>query len=190
MHKRRLSLLIMLLVAAVGSLAVLHWPTPWRRAMARVEALQGTYVEQMDEKGGVPHPINVLMLTLRPVTEEDLMALRDLRPLHRVLLDGSPVTDAGLAYLGELPELEMLSLMDTQVTDAGLAHLAGLQRLEILILRRTRVTDAGLAQLGKLPALALLNVSESPVTDRGVSELRRLRPEVRVDFGVSRFAAD
>ncbi|MDB5311019.1 MAG: hypothetical protein JWO38_5221 [Gemmataceae bacterium] len=172
MKTRRLTTLLLTLAAAVTALAVTYWPTPRRKALARVEALDGTYCEQTDEEDG-PHRVNVLMLTLRPVTGPDLAALRDLRPLHRLLLDGSPVTDDGVAYLGELEELEVLNLTGSKVTDAGLVHLQGLKNLKQLSLRRTRVTDAGLVHLRRLTGLKLLNLSETGVTGRGVEQVRR-----------------
>jgi hypothetical protein len=175
MKSLRLVLLLIILAGAVGYVAAEYWPTARRRALARVEALHGTFAEQLDEEDG-PHRVNIVMLLTRPVAEEDLAALRDLRPLHRVLLDGSPVTDTGLAHLGELPELEFLSLGGTGVTDDGLASLRGLKRLKVLILCRTRVTDAGLVHLRELTGLKALSVADTRVTERGIAELRRTLP--------------
>jgi hypothetical protein len=185
MRRRQLVVVFLLAAVALGAVAIAYWPTPRRQALARVEALKGTYVEQPNEPGG-SRRLNILMLTLRPVTEQDLAAVRDIRPLHRILLDGSPVTDAGLVPLGELRELEFLSLIGTQVTDAGLMHLRGLKSLKHLCLRRTGVTDAGLVHLRELTALTSLDVAETGVTDRGVEELHRALPDLKVYLHIAK----
>jgi hypothetical protein len=178
MNRRQLIVLVLILATAGVVAAVMYWPTPRRAALARVHALQGTLVEQWDSEAE-PHLVNVLMLTNRPVMEEDLAALRDLRPLHRLLLDGSPVTDAGLAHLGQIHELELLNLSGSKVTDAGLVHLAGLKKLKMLSLRRTRLTNDGLAHLRGLTDLQSLNLIETAVTERGAAELKRALPKLR-----------
>ena len=179
MKKRRLIVLLILLGVAAGALAVTYWPTARRRAMARVEALNGTYTEEVDEDGGA-HQVNGVTLVIRPVTTQDLAALRDIRPLHRLLLDGSPIHDADLAILGEIQELELLTLTNTPVTDAGLPHLRNLKNLKNLSLRRTQVTDAGLVHLRELTRLQFLNIAETRVTDAGAEELQRALPNTQI----------
>jgi hypothetical protein len=178
MRNRRLLLLLVFLSALLAAGAVEYWPTPRRMAMSRIKALDGTYVEQTDIDGG-PHQIFTVMLTLRPVSEEDLAVLKHLRPIHRLLLDGSPVTDAGLVHISELAELELLNLTGSQVTDDGLAALAQLKNLKMLSLGRTKVTDAGLVHLHALTRLQTLNLYGTAVTDRGAEELQRALPSLR-----------
>jgi hypothetical protein len=171
--------MLFLLVLVVGGLTALYWPTPRRRAMERVEALGGTVVVQTDEEGGV-HSSRIVMLSHRPVSLEDLAALHDLRPVHRVILDGSPVTDEGLACLARLEELELLSLSKAPITDAGLTHLSHLSHLRSLSLGKTPVTDAGLIHLRPLTSLVYLSVESTRVTDRGVQELCAAIPGLKV----------
>jgi hypothetical protein len=181
MRKRRLLWLLLLLGVALGTAGFTYWPTPRRQALARIQALHGTYLEQIDPDGG-ERWVNVVVLMLRPVTEQDLAALRDLRPLHRLILDGSPVTDAGLASLGDLPELELLTLSGTKVTDAGLTHLGELKRLKRLVLAGTGVTDKGLVHFRQLTGLRDLNLVETRVTERGAQELQQVLPNLQISL--------
>jgi hypothetical protein len=174
-NRKRLAILSCLLMTAIASAAVVYWPTPRRNALARVEALDGTYREQMDEEDG-HRKIHCLILASRPIAESDLIALRELRPIHRLMLDGCPLKDAWLAHLAELEELELLTLTGCPVTDAGLIHLKALKNLKNLSLRNTSVTDAGLVHLQSLTSLTFLNVSYSRVTEHGTEELRRTLP--------------
>jgi len=174
---RRSIALVLLLVPVLVFAGIRYWPTPRRAALARIEALDGTFVEQEDPDDG-PHRVSIVLLTARPITEEDLAVLKGLRPLHRLLLDGSPVTDAGLVHIGRIEELELLNLTGSLVTDDGMVHLRGLRNLKMLSLRGTRVTDAGLVHLRELTRLKSLNVADTEVSDEAADELRRALPKL------------
>jgi hypothetical protein len=175
---KRLVVLCCLLAIAIISAAVVFWPTPRRVALGRIEALDGTYKEQMDSEG-TPRKLNCVVLASRPVTEPDLIALSDLRPLHRLLLDGCPLQDSWLVHLGMLDELEMLSLTGCPITDAGLVHLKGLKNLKSLSVRNTKVSDAGLIPIQQLTSLTFFNVAYSRVTERGVEDLKHALPGLK-----------
>lgn len=181
--KFRLAILLAVLTALVAVAAVKYWPTPRRMSLERLDALDGTYVEQTDPEDGPRQVFSVVLTMRKQLTTDDLVILKDLRPLHRLLLDGSPVTDDGLAQIGQLRELELLNLTGCPVTDAGLVHLEGLGNLKMLSLRGTKVTDAGLVHLRGLTHLKTLNLLETTVSDQGVAELRRALPNLgRIDL--------
>ncbi len=140
MSKRKIVSLMTFLLVATAVAAVEYWPSARRRALARIESLDGRYLQQPGS-GGIR---NTVVLAFRPVTEDDLAALTALRPLHALFLPGSAVNDADLKSIGALTDLEELDLSATPVTDKGLTHLAPLQHLQTLFLRKTGITDAGL----------------------------------------------
>jgi hypothetical protein len=177
-NRKRLAVLCCLLTIAVVTAAVVFWPTPRRRALARVEALDGTFEKQVDEEAG-SRKVYSLILASRPLTELDLIALGDLRPIHRLMLDGCPLKYDWLAHIAALEELELLTLTGCPITDAGLVHLKGLKHLKNLSLRNTPVTDAGLVHLQQLTGLLFLNVAYSRVTERGVEEFKRTLPDLK-----------
>jgi hypothetical protein len=179
MQKRKGLLVLGCLIAvAIVSVAIVFWPTPRRKAMARIEALDGIFETQIDEEGG-RHKINCLILASRPVAEPDLIALNDFRPIHRLMLDGCRLDDAWLAHIGTLEELELLSLTGCKLTDGALAHLKALKHLKNLSLRNTPVTDACLAHLHQLTALTFLNVAYTQVTEHGIEELKHSLPGLK-----------
>ena len=171
--------ILLALVVAVGASVVLFWPTPRRRALARVEDLEGNFYEQPDETG---RTISIVLLTNRPVTDDDLVVLQGIRPLHRLLLDGTRVTDAGMAHLEGFEGLEWVSCCTTAVTDEGMGHLKRVPGLRALHLGGTRVSDKGIASLHGLPNLEVANVRHSRVTPSGVDEWRRTTPSLKSVF--------
>jgi hypothetical protein len=176
-------LAVSVLALAVGAgVAVLFWPTPHRRAVARVEALDGVYLEERNSDGST---VVIVGLNSRPVADADLITFHDIRPLHRLILDGSTVTDAGLAHLEGIEGLEDVRFCGTRVTDAGLAHLARIPTLRAVHVVNTRVSDAGLKHLAGLPRLEFVNAIATRVTAAGEAELRRTTPGVKtVLFGI------
>lgn len=181
MKKLRLVILFATLVSLTAVAAARYWPSARHQALARIDALDGRYLEQ-NEADGTPQ--NIVVLAYRPVTTQDLVGLGALRPLHRLFLCGSPVGDTDLAPVGQLEELQYLDLRGTRVTDAGLAHLQGLAHLKILLLANTHVTDAGLAQVRGLRSLKIVTIFGSRVTDAGVTALRQSRPDMSVQWHV------
>jgi hypothetical protein len=167
---------MLIAVAFAGVLAaVLFWPTPRRSALARVEELNGVYHE---DPAGDGRTLAIVGFISQPVTDADLVILKDIRPLHRVLLDGTKITNSGLVHLEGIEELEFVSVCGTAVTDDGLVHLARIPTLKEVFLRKTRVTDAGLEHLLGLPRLSMVDVTYSLVTQAGASQFRRKTPGV------------
>jgi hypothetical protein len=179
LKQRRLAVLLLVLTALCGVAAAMYWPTPRRQALARLQSLDGYYIEEDVDEGNGPRRVVSISLVQRDVTDEDLPSLRDIRPLHRLLLNGCPITDAGLAHLADFEDLEMVNLTKTHVSDAGLAYLGRLPNLQILILRGTKVTDAGLAHLRGLKRLEVLNVTGTQVTNRALRQLRDASPALK-----------
>jgi hypothetical protein len=68
------------------------------------------------------------------LTDEGLLAIRDLEFLEVLNIFGDPVTDAGLANLGTLPALKRLYAWQTGITPNAVDSLRGvLPRLEVIL---------------------------------------------------------
>jgi serine/threonine protein kinase/Leucine-rich repeat (LRR) protein len=117
----------------------------------------------------------------KPVTDEELKHLKELKGLAYLNLNGTKVTDAGLEHLKELKALTYLSLGHTAVTGTGLTHLKELKGLRDLSLSGTAVTDAGLEHLKELKALTYLYLYNTPVTDIGLAHLKELKGLTHLD---------
>jgi hypothetical protein len=113
-----------------------------------------------------------LNLRGQPVTDAQLVYLKDLTGLTQLHLEKTKVTDKGLVSLKGLVNLEYLNLYGTEVTDAGLAQLEGLKKLKHLYLWQTKVTDAGAAKLKKAVAGVDINrgLDEKPKTETKVAD--------------------
>jgi hypothetical protein len=119
-----------------------------------------------------------------------------LKRLTSLNLGGAPITDEGVKELVG-PETCLKSLVDlnlggTVVTDKCLKELAspdcGLKALTQLYVLVTSVTDAGLQELARpdsgLKGLTLLDVRNTSVTGAGVAALKKVRPGLRVKWGM------
>jgi hypothetical protein len=115
-----------------------------------------------------------------------LTALMTLRKLRSLSLDRAPVTDADLVHLKDLTDLEHLDLSHTQVTDHGLAQLQVLAHLRALRLNRTEVTDAGLQHLQRLHSLEELSLAESKISDQGLEHLEAVSSLRSLDLSGTR----
>jgi hypothetical protein len=185
---RRRQLVSVTLIVTIGAVcgAVACWRSPRRDALARLAALDGTYMEQRDEAVNANRDLVIIVLSHRQVSEEDLAALRGIRPMHRLFLDSTNVRDDWLAHVAAIEELEWLSICDTQISDEGLVHLRGHPNLRALHMRNSGVGDAGLVPLHGLPKLELINVQQSRVTARGVKELKNKTPSLQQVYRVMR----
>jgi hypothetical protein len=113
-----------------------------------------------------------------PVTDQDLLALRNMAHLQTLNLGYSEISDRGLENLENLAELKDLNLEECDITNAGLKHLRRLQNLERLDLSRTSVDDKGLEHLRNLKTLKELVVEGTEVTEKGMKALRRYLPRL------------
>jgi hypothetical protein len=132
--------------------------------------------------GLAPHAeqVRVLVLTDRPVTDDDLRRLPVLPRLRRLDLTGTPITDAALPVAVErAPALHELDLSATRVTDAGLAGLAAAAELQELALVDTSISDAGLAAIARLRSLVIVNLRRSAVRGEALDVLATL-PNLRL----------
>ena len=125
-----------------------------------------------------------VVLTGRPIGDEDLRHVASLRHVRSLYLGQTGLGDAGLAHLRELDELWGLDLGQTEVTDAGLKNLSGLDSLLWLNLAETGIGDAGLAHLRDLDELSQLDLRGTQVTDAGLEHLTALDKLVSIStFG-------
>ena len=88
-----------------------------------------------------------------------------------VSFEGTPVTDADLVHLRNLAALEELDLSGTRITNAGLVHLETLTGLEDLDLSGTQVTNAAVKHLNKLTTLRRLDLEGTQVNGDAWREL-------------------
>jgi hypothetical protein len=132
--------------------------------MVRVRADEGSAVEAIEKLDGV-------------VIRDDKAPGK---PVIKVDLYNKPVMDEDLKVLKELKRVQVLRLSLTQVTDAGLKELRDLKQLKELNLYGTQVTDAGLMELKDLKQLKDLNVKKTKVTNEGVADLKLALPNCRI----------
>lgn len=189
------SLLLLMLVCAVGLALIVVPAERQRRAVNYVESMEGTVVYEEDEQNdlqSVPgwlqqvlgedyfQSVSEIELSGSPVSDAGLAYLNGLTGLKQLLLGETQVSDAGLAHLNRLPALEWLDLEGTQVTDAGLVNVKRLTTLHWLSLRGTQVGDAGLEHVKSLTVLDSLVLSDTRVSDAGIAELQRALPKCQI----------
>jgi hypothetical protein len=124
----------------------------------------------------------VKRLNLRQIgTAAFLPHLEQFSDLEHLDLSGIPLTDQDLVPLRDLPKLQRLHIPGADITDAGAEFLAGLLNLRELSLNATRITDAGLRALQRLPNLRLLGLWMVPVSAEGLRAFQAARPQCRVE---------
>ena len=148
-------------------------PCDLRRLTALSELRQLLCVRcQLDRDGfrrlGALQQLELLQLEGTPVTDDDLVHLRDCPELTHLGLNSTAITDRGLESLAKL-HLQQLDVSDTEITNAGLAHLAPLP-LQGLRINATSISDAGLALLSALP-LTTLSANDTNITGSGLIHL-------------------
>jgi hypothetical protein len=109
-----------------------------------------------------------------PLTDADLLHLRNCRSLERLWLSGTKLTDASVPWIVQNRNLTHLALDQTELSDASLQQVATLGELEVLALRDTRVTGAGLVHLLELPKLQHLYLRGTAIGDQNLGELKQL----------------
>ena len=140
-----------------------------KQAIARIQALNGSSVEDRDVRG------LKVRLWYPVIIDDQLKQLKGLSNIYSLDLQFCKVTGAGLEHLKGLTGLRVLYLDYSQVTDAGLEHLKGMTDLQTLSLRETGITDAALEHLKELTGLVDLNLRDTKVTDAGLEHLRGLK---------------
>ena len=150
---------------------------PEAAAMAKIEAVGGTVRKiamSVESKEAAFH------LSDKPVTDEALAALPEIKELVWLYLQGTAVTDDGLKHVGKVTELTKLHLEKTSITDAGVAHLVTNTKLEYLNLYGTKVTDGCIDSLAKIASLKRVYLWQTGVTDEGAARLRAALPDAQV----------
>jgi len=115
--------------------------------------------------------LRVLVLGSAPITDRGLAVVRGMRELRRINVVGARITDEGLAALAELPKLELLRIGGPSITDAGMEKLAAMRGLRQLILVDCPLTDACLPHLKGMTHLESLYIHGSAISDAGRDEL-------------------
>ena len=125
---------------------------------------------------GLPE-LKSLSVGLISLTDDTVVALRDLKRLERLSLVQCGVTDAGLAGIVELGSLKYLNLDKAPVTGAGFRDCQGkLPDLESCLLNQAQLTDDGLRHLAAAaPRMHMLSVVGTAVTDAGLKSLKEMR---------------
>jgi len=117
-----------------------------------------------------------LYLRNLPISDEQLLQLRQLPQLQQLSLENVPVTDQGLWTLAEYDSLESLWLLKVSVCGEGVAALGGLPKLKELALLTDCMTQSGLeavTTLRQLEALAIGDVSSLSIGS-GLSQMPNL----------------
>src|SRR5262245_9991754 len=106
------------------------------------------------EPSAPPNPIAKAMDKLEaPQWFRELVGAEGFDRIKSVNLSRSPVTDADLVHLRELPNLQTLFLSDTEIGELGLQNVGRLPELETLAINGTRITDDCLIHLNNFPKL-------------------------------------
>jgi hypothetical protein len=108
-----------------------------------------------------------------PLTDEDLLHLRNCRSIERLWLSGTNLTDASVPWIVQNRNITHLALDRTEISDASLQQIAELRELEVLALRDTRVTGAGLVHLLELSKLQHLYLRGTAIGDKHLGELKQ-----------------
>ncbi|MEX0717848.1 MAG: hypothetical protein WD066_14740 [Planctomycetaceae bacterium] len=113
------------------------------------------------------------------MTDDGLVALKEMPQLTGLLLDCAPthpLTDAALRHLAHLPKLSEFNLKGAAVTGTGLRHVADPTSVEELSFDDTPITDEGLKTISRFPNLRRLMVwRKSTISDEGLKSLRVCR---------------
>ncbi|MCC9609066.1 SUMF1/EgtB/PvdO family nonheme iron enzyme [Blastopirellula sp. JC732] len=112
----------------------------------------------------------------KPVADEDLRRLEELRSLVFLDLGSCPTTDNGMQIISKLTTLRILYLSHTAITDKGFSLISSLTNLESVGLSDTQVTSTGLAALEDLPRLHELSLSGPMFTPEAVDLLKTITP--------------
>ncbi len=188
------SLMILVLVLAIGPGWVIHNAHVQRDAVAAIEGAGGYVSYDRDWKDGR------FRTSKRPRYLQwlaDRVGIDCLSNVVLVSLAGN-ISDEKLAIVGQFPRLEELDfvatrptieghghrlpLSRTSVSDAGLAHVDGLTRLKELDISCTLITDGGLLHLIGMTRLQDLDLSGTDVSDAGLVHLARMTSLQHLDL--------
>lgn len=116
------------------------------------------------------------------LTDDTVLALRDLTRLEKLSLIHCGVTEAGLAGIAELGNLKYLNLDHAPITGTGFRECQGkFANLESCVLNDTQLTDDGLRHLAAAaPRMQMLYILATAVTDDGLDALEKALPKCNV----------
>jgi len=182
MSRKKLSIVLFLAVGAIQ----LQQSAVYSEEDAKRSPEEQRAITQLQKSGGLVLEVAQndkrldisFHLSDKPVNDQTLTPLNQLKSVYSINLRGTSITDAGLAHLKGLVELERLHLEKTKITDVGLAHLKDLTKLEYINLYGTAVTDNGIKQLASLPNLKKLYLWQTKVTGQGANALKAALPSL------------
>ncbi|GAA4430344.1 hypothetical protein [Bremerella cremea] len=122
-------------------------------------------------------------LSDKPIDDQALALVRQLRNVVEINARGTAVTDEGVKQLVGLPNLQRLNLAKTNVTDGALIYLVPHTKLEYLNLYGTKVTDQGIDVLANLVNLKNLYLWQTGATPEGAEELESQLTGLEVNLG-------
>ncbi|MHC2068730.1 leucine-rich repeat domain-containing protein [Bremerella sp. T1] len=122
-------------------------------------------------------------LSDKPIDDEALKLVRNLRNVVEVNARGTAITDEGIKHLVGLPNLQRLNLAQTNVTDAALIYLVPHTKLEYLNLYGTKVTDKGIDVLANITSLKNLYLWQTGASKEGAEELESQLTGLEVNVG-------
>jgi len=113
--------------------------------------------------------LNFAYFTGPPVTDEDVVLLKDLPELQHLILAKTATSADGLKHLKRLTKLTHLTLPDT-VEARGFKHISFLPSLISLSIHLGKKAELGLRELSHLPRLRFLRLHHD-VTNAGLKHL-------------------
>jgi hypothetical protein len=123
--------------------------------------------------------VTALDLSDRPITDNDLQQIKNLKHLRRLVLDRTNIHGQGLVYLQNLTELTELRL-NCPSLDLLIIASGGFSKLERLSLATSNLSDSATEHLVRLVRLKELDLTGSRVTAAGVAALKKSLPECRI----------
>jgi Leucine-rich repeat (LRR) protein len=190
-----MKVILVFLLAAVGSFAVLPGPEDWaaskggklvrNRAGAIIEAdFRLSWINDADLRALAAFPeLTRINLSHTRITDIGFAHLKNLKNVQSVnLYYAEQIGDGALAAMKNWKQLRELNLRGTKVTDAGLLHLSQLTLLESLDIGFALITDGGFEPLTALPGLRSLAVGGNKVTDVGLNSLRLMPALTSLDL--------
>jgi Leucine-rich repeat (LRR) protein len=113
-------------------------------------------------------------LAIGPMSDKNMIYIKDLINLIELNLAKTDITDAGLENIKGLNKLKKLYLYGTKITDNGLKYLAGLKNLEQLEIQHNNISDKGIVRLSGLSKLRYLSITKTKVTLDGLLSITGL----------------
>jgi hypothetical protein len=128
--------------------------------------------------GQLTHLKKLSLTGASTLTDETIVALKDLAALEWATFDGAKLSDAGFATMAHWTALNKLTFYHLnhrgKFDGSGLIHLKDLPRFEKFACGGSTFGDPGMIACAQLPHLTDLMIWHNPVTDAGLADLPKL----------------